>query len=73
MATALPTLSLDPAAYPGGVGIWGALAAIYDTTSRPIEHGVHVHGTRSRPDVTARAGGYRHDARVTRRRVATAV
>lgn len=40
---ALRKLSLDPALYPGGVGIWGSLDPIYDTTSLPREHGVHVH------------------------------
>jgi transposase-like protein len=41
--TFLPRLDLDPALYPGGVGVWGALPAIYDTTRLPVEHGVHVH------------------------------
>jgi hypothetical protein len=43
----LPRLVLDPAQYPGGVGIWGALPAIYDTTTLPVEHGVHVHARRA--------------------------
>jgi hypothetical protein len=42
----LPHLVLDPALYPAGVGIWGALPAIYDTTTFPVEHGVHVHARR---------------------------
>lgn len=44
--TFLPHLDLDPTQYPGGVGIWGALPAIYDTTKFPVEHGVHVHARR---------------------------
>lgn len=40
---ALRSLKLDPSQFPGGVGIWGALDPIYDTTSLPREHGVHVH------------------------------
>lgn len=35
--------TLNPNQYPGGVGIWGAVPAIYDTTRLPLEHGVHVH------------------------------
>ncbi len=42
-APPLPTLDLDPRQYPGGVGVWGSLPAIYDTTTLPPEHGVHVH------------------------------
>ncbi|MGI9066942.1 MAG: hypothetical protein ACR2HX_11140 [Pyrinomonadaceae bacterium] len=36
-------LKLNPNRYQGGVGIWGAAPAIYDTTLLPLEHGVHVH------------------------------
>jgi len=43
----LPRLDLDPSEYSGGVGIWGALPAIYDTTTFPVEHGVHVHARRT--------------------------
>ncbi len=42
-APPLPVLDLDPRDYPGGVGVWGSLAAIYDTTKMEPEHGVHVH------------------------------
>lgn len=38
--------TLNPNRYPGGVGIWGAVPAIYDTTRLPVEHGVHVHARR---------------------------
>jgi len=37
------TLSLDPSAYPGGVALWGSVPAVYDTTSRPVDRGIHVH------------------------------
>lgn len=47
MPTFLSRLDLDPTQYPGGVGIWGALAAIFDTTSHQVEHGVHVHARRT--------------------------
>jgi len=36
-------LELDPADYPGGIALWGAVAAAYDTTKLPSEAGIHVH------------------------------
>ncbi len=42
------TRNLDPQLFPAGVGVWGALPAIYDTTKFDPEHGVHVHA-RSKP------------------------
>ena len=35
------TLDLDR--YPGGVALWGAAPAVYDTTEQPMEPGIHVH------------------------------
>ena len=32
--------------YTGGVGLWGAVPPIYDTTSLTVERGVHVHARR---------------------------
>lgn len=40
------TLCLDPRLYPGGVALWGSVPAVYDTTSRPIDRGIHVHARR---------------------------
>ena len=37
------TLSLDPKLYPGGVALWGSVPAVYDTTTRPTDRGIHVH------------------------------
>ena len=34
-------LNLDQ--YPGGVGLWGAVPPVYDTTRLPLDFGVHVH------------------------------
>jgi len=45
--TFLPRLDIDPNQYLGGVGVWGALPAIFDTTRFPVEHGVHVHARRA--------------------------
>jgi transposase-like protein len=36
-------LKLDVQRYPGGVALWGAVPPVYDTTSLPIQRGVHVH------------------------------
>ncbi|AMP89027.1 hypothetical protein [Legionella pneumophila] len=35
------TLNLDD--YPGGVAIWGALPALFDTSNQGFDRGVHVH------------------------------
>lgn len=37
------TLTLDLTKYPGGVALWGAVPAIYDTTRRKMDRGIHVH------------------------------
>lgn len=37
------TLKLSPDKYPGGIALWGAVPPIYDTTSLPIDRGIHVH------------------------------
>lgn len=34
-------LNLDQ--YPGGVGLWGAVPPVYDTTRLPLDLGIHVH------------------------------
>jgi len=36
-------LDLDLDQYPGGVGLWGAVPPVYDTTRLPLDFGVHVH------------------------------
>jgi transposase-like protein len=36
-------LDLSPAEYPGGIAMWGALPAVYNTSIAPDEFGVHVH------------------------------
>jgi hypothetical protein len=41
--TADETLTLDLDAYPGGVACWGAVPPVYDTTSMPLDRGIHVH------------------------------
>ena len=33
--------------YDGGVGLWGAVPPVYDTTVMPMDRGVHVHARRS--------------------------
>jgi transposase-like protein len=36
-------LELDAQAHPGGIALWGAVEAVYDTSSVPPEIGIHVH------------------------------
>ena len=36
-------LNLDLDQYPGGVGLWGAVPPVYDTTRLPLDFGIHVH------------------------------
>lgn len=36
-------LDLNFKAYPGGVALWGSVPAVYDTTSKPMDRGIHVH------------------------------
>jgi len=36
-------LHLDETQYPGGIALWGAVPAVYDTTGLPPELGIHVH------------------------------
>jgi transposase-like protein len=36
-------LNMNVATYPGGVGLWGAVPPVYDTTRQPVDCGIHVH------------------------------
>lgn len=36
-------LEIDLRHYSGGVALWGAVPPVYDTTSKPLDRGVHVH------------------------------
>jgi transposase-like protein len=35
--------TIDLSNYSGGVGLWGAVPPVYDTTRLPIDQGIHVH------------------------------
>jgi ribosomal protein S27E/predicted RNA-binding Zn-ribbon protein involved in translation (DUF1610 family) len=37
------TLDLDFRGYPGGIALWGSVPAVYDTTNKPMDRGIHVH------------------------------
>jgi hypothetical protein len=39
-------LDLDLDQYPGGVGLWGSVPPVYDTTCLPLDFGIHVHARR---------------------------
>jgi transposase-like protein len=41
------TLELDISKYPGGVRLWGAVPAVYDTTTLSPDRGIHVHARMS--------------------------
>lgn len=40
-------LDLDASAHPGGIALWGAVEAVYDTSAMPPEVGIHVHARAS--------------------------
>ncbi len=40
-------LELDASDFPGGIALWGAVGAVYDTTSLPPEAGIHVHARKA--------------------------
>jgi hypothetical protein len=37
------TFLLNADAYQGGIALWGAVPAVYDTTTLPLHRGIHVH------------------------------
>jgi hypothetical protein len=39
-------LELDLDRYQGGIALWGAVPPVYDTTTLPIDRGIHVHARR---------------------------
>ena len=41
--------TLDVDKYRGGVALWGAVPAVYDTTRRPMDTGIHIHA-RPKPE-----------------------
>ena len=38
-----PPFEINLDEYSGGVGLWGAVPAVYDTTRQPLDRGVHIH------------------------------
>lgn len=49
-ATPRKILEINPADYPGGTALWGAVPAVFDTSGLPPEVGVHVHARREVDD-----------------------
>src|SRR5208282_929360 len=41
--SAAETLTLDIDRYEGGIALWGAVPPVYDTTTQPMDRGIHVH------------------------------
>jgi hypothetical protein len=44
--SASETVTIDVDKYSGGVGIWGAVPPVFDTTTLGIDRGIHVHARR---------------------------
>lgn len=42
-----PAHEIDLDEFAGGVGLWGAVPAVYDTTRQPLDRGVHIHARRA--------------------------
>lgn len=40
-------IEIDVSNYLGGVGLWGSVPPIYDTTRQPLDRGIHVHARRN--------------------------
>ena len=36
-------ISINVEDYPGGIALWGAVPAVYDTSTLPLDRGIHVH------------------------------
>ena len=37
------SLTISPDDYPGGIALWGAALAVYETTAFDLDLGIHVH------------------------------
>jgi hypothetical protein len=61
------TLVLDIDKYKGGVSLWGAVPAVYDTTRRPMDGGIHVHARLRPKDEKERDHTYRAVRLMSRR------
>lgn len=60
------SLTISPLDYPGGIALWGATLAVYDTTSFNLDLGIHVHarkkvGGEKQIDKTFRYVHVKHD------------
>lgn len=60
------SLTISPSDYPGGIALWGATLAVYDTTSFNLDLGIHVHarekiGGNKQIDKTFRYVHVKHD------------
>lgn len=40
-------LDLDPRDFRGGIALWGSVPAVYDTSFRPMDRGIHVHARKT--------------------------
>jgi len=52
-------LRLDLDRYPGGIALWGAVPPVYDTTTLPVDKGIHVHARHAKGGTKVIDGTYR--------------
>lgn len=53
-------VTIDTTMYPGGLGLWGAVPPIYDTTNREMDRGIHVHARKTHGGEKVIDQTYRH-------------
>ena len=52
-------LRLDLDHYPGGIALWGAVPPVYDTTTLPVDKGIHIHARYTKGRTKVIDGTYR--------------
>ena len=53
-------VTIDTATYPGGLALWGAVPPVYDTTTRAMDRGIHVHARKTPKGKKVIDETYRH-------------
>lgn len=48
LITEAETFDIDIQDYPGGIALWGAVPPIYDTTTLPLDKGIHIHARKKK-------------------------
>lgn len=58
--TSSERVTIDTAMYPGGIALWGAVPPVYDTTTRAMDRGIHVHARKKPTEEKVIDATYRH-------------